>query len=337
MNHPTRFAAGVLTLLAIGNRTAAMRDGQQVTESEPNNAPASATLISPGDTISGVTVSDIDHFALDLTAGTDVLIHFDIGDHTVVLLDRNGETVLVGWSYWDGNQTRSIRCRIFETGRYFVRLTPYGDGSGSWWGHDYHFRVSTSQQPPDSVTLEIEPNYHAGNATPADLGDVLVGVIDSASDVDQFQIALDSGMNVEFDLDAHEGGLDSPLNAELSVGPFGVGRPAIGNNVNGADPVLWLAFPATRRYRVSVKGRVNWADSGRGAYRIRVRRTAEAPPTVQALFKHFLEGDVVAASHQEFLDRQGNRNGALDLGDFHAYLQSLGILEGLGPLPALLK
>jgi sugar lactone lactonase YvrE len=142
-----------------------------VTESEPNNSPATADPVTLGDTLTGAVDpnGDVDYFALDVTGGTRLNLDVDaqvLGsplDAILVLIAPDSFTILAYNDDFDGMDSR-IQFTVATTGRYFVGIGSYaGDGSPS-----YTYRLifgSTPPQPPgpgDPTTL-----FTAGLGSPA--------------------------------------------------------------------------------------------------------------------------------------------------------------------------
>jgi hypothetical protein len=125
-------------------------------EQEPNDAPANAMLLTLADTISGAIGSegDIDYFAIDLTAGTQLDFSLDIAgsalyNPTLALIDRDGVTMLSEQN-WESREYR-IRYTIPTAGRYFVRVGNYRPGIGAYVLRLGRY-VAPASGPADPVT-----------------------------------------------------------------------------------------------------------------------------------------------------------------------------------------
>lgn len=146
-----------------------------VTESEPNDSLSEATLVTLGDTISGVVnpYGDVDWYAVDLTAGTTVQFSIDaegIGSSLLPSLglyyadDVNG---LVEPRYNDESQgwDHVYWITIPVTGRYYAMV------EASWWepggGLDYFYTLSVVPiQPPPLGPGDPTTLYAGGLSDP---------------------------------------------------------------------------------------------------------------------------------------------------------------------------
>jgi hypothetical protein len=161
-----------------------METGSLISESEPNDSAAFANAVTLGDTVSGAIspVSDIDWYAVDLTAGT--VIDFDIAaaqtgsslDAVIGLFASDGTTLLVYNDNWDGLDPR-ILYPVQTTGSYFVAVIGQNGTTGS-----YSLALGLASLD------ETEPNDTPAQATVAALDDTLLAAISPASDVDYFAI-----------------------------------------------------------------------------------------------------------------------------------------------------
>jgi len=106
-------------------------------EREPNDAPASAMLVTLADTINAAIgrEADVDYFAIDLAAGTQLDANVDITgsalyNPTFSLLATDGVTVLLMHD-WQSQEYR-LRYAVQTTGRYYLRVTNYRPGTGAY-------------------------------------------------------------------------------------------------------------------------------------------------------------------------------------------------------------
>lgn len=145
---PSRFGARPAPLTPAPTRATAT-----VTEVEPNDSIYQATLVALYDTIAGASdvLYDVDWFAVDLTAGTHLLLDVDANqlgsalDPIMVLLDRDSVTLLTYDDDSDGLDSR-ITYDIPADGRYFFGIADYsGRGGPDYW---YQIRVDTAPPPP---------------------------------------------------------------------------------------------------------------------------------------------------------------------------------------------
>lgn len=115
-------AFSVLLLLSSARLSA-----QTTREHEPNDDAATATLARMGDTIAGtVNPSDVDYYAVDLAAGTQVeLIAAPVQFcRDFSFLDPSGNRLAFG-NCMDNIDT--LRVTIPATGRYLIRVTQFDD------------------------------------------------------------------------------------------------------------------------------------------------------------------------------------------------------------------
>lgn len=105
-------------------------------EAEPNDTPASATIIALGDTATAALSpsTDTDYFAVDVPAGTLMevtLLPFDGFDGVTTLYDVDGTTVLASdtlYGWW-----HTLEHFIEASGRYYISVRSlYPQASGSW-------------------------------------------------------------------------------------------------------------------------------------------------------------------------------------------------------------
>jgi len=121
-------------------------------EVEPNDGVPSATPAALGDTVVGAInpTGDIDYFAFDLPAGTDVLLDVDASqfgsslDPILVLIDRDGNTQLAYNDDDDGLDSR-LHYIVPATGRYFAAIVDYSSGGGA--NYFYSLRIGVYVPP----------------------------------------------------------------------------------------------------------------------------------------------------------------------------------------------
>ena len=122
----------------------AAQQPRSVPEIEPNNAAQTATLARLGDTISGtVNPADIDYFAVDLEAGTQLEL---IGARVpfcrdFAFLDPSGNRLAFGDCM---EQVDTLRVTIPATGRYLIRVTEFDDAPGDHPMRPYSLHIGTS-------------------------------------------------------------------------------------------------------------------------------------------------------------------------------------------------
>ena len=132
---------------------AAAQQARSLLEIEPNNAAQTATLAHLGDTILGaVNPADIDYFAVDLEAGTQLEL---IGAHVpfcrdFAFLDPAGNRLAFGDCM---EQVDTLRLMIPVTGRYLIRVTEFDDAPGDHPMRPYSLHIGTSAGTIDVASV----------------------------------------------------------------------------------------------------------------------------------------------------------------------------------------
>jgi hypothetical protein len=128
----------VLLLLVFGSLRGTVASAEPITESEPNNTPATADALPAGtEYVTGAInpAGDQDYFAFEGQAGDLVFVSLDTHnagpsqDSTLVLLDTDGTTV-IEWDEDDGPTPLSsgiAGARLPRTGTFFLRVQESGD------------------------------------------------------------------------------------------------------------------------------------------------------------------------------------------------------------------
>lgn len=252
----------VLSLPAIGK-------AQALQEREPNNTPALATPVQLGKSLDArmSMPGDVDYFALELEAGTTVVIDWtglrDIIDWNwvVSLHDTTGTTLVrshgVTWVFTDSTIDSTAHRALWfttpQTGRYVVHFF----AEPTWTGaspdriageHSYRLHVETVR-----ARLESESNNAASSATPMTLGDTVSGALLPYGDVDFFALDLNAGTNLRLDLAVSALGCNAlPLLTLLS--PNGTQLVQETSSPVGGTFNPWIEYPiaSSGRYLVSV-------------------------------------------------------------------------------------
>ena len=165
--------------------------------SSSSNAPT-ITLDSDGNIVArgvldpGGSGGDEDFFKINLSAGTEVVIHTtdSIGDPRLSLLGTNGTTELAhntGSSLWPGffDRPTLVRRSITTTGDYFIRIKSEitnVEDNGFYTVH---------------VTTVTNPGNTIATATPLRFGEARGGSIASNSDVDHFRLVVSETTDIE--------------------------------------------------------------------------------------------------------------------------------------------
>jgi len=124
-----------------------------VAEIEPNDSSLIATPAALGDTIWGVIdpIGDVDFFAINFTAGTEVLLDVDASqygsslDPILGLFDVDGHTLLAYNDDTDGLDSEII-FTIPATGRYYVGIMDFSAGGGP--SYFYNLKILSYVPPP---------------------------------------------------------------------------------------------------------------------------------------------------------------------------------------------
>jgi len=139
MAWPRSAAFSVLLILC-----AARVSAQTTREHEPNDDAATATVARMGDTIAGtVNPSDVDYYAVDLTAGTQLeLIAAPVQFcRDFSFLDPSGNRLAFGDCM---DRVDTLRVTIPATGRYLIRVTQFDDAPGDFPLRPYSLHVGTN-------------------------------------------------------------------------------------------------------------------------------------------------------------------------------------------------
>ncbi len=185
------YAAGVAALLALGAMRALAEPPQgparsawapraAVSETEPNNTPATADEVANADTVTGTlsTWDDVDYFALPLTVGA--LLTLDLTSASppsyyfyasLTLMDTTGAIVLRYAEYASGKL--HLEFPVSATGRYYARV------SGYYSGISYVLTVGIEPPGPGDPTTVFADSLGVPSAMAADRTGHLL-VIDQA-------------------------------------------------------------------------------------------------------------------------------------------------------------
>jgi hypothetical protein len=152
-------------------------------ELEPNDGPANAMLVTLADTIGGSIgrEGDVDFFAIDLNAGTQLDADVDITgsalyNPTFGLFATDGITPLVTHD-WESQEYR-LRYTIQTTGRYYLRVANYRPGTGT-----YVLRIGRYVIPPFGPGDPVASVWRGSDLAVSSIaagptGDVFVGTGD---------------------------------------------------------------------------------------------------------------------------------------------------------------
>ena len=148
--------AGRLRPLSAAGRSTALAT---ITETEPNDAPATATSVALGDVASGNIdpTGDVDYYAFDVTAGTYLILDVDASrsgsplDPILWLYAPDGTTELAFSDDYNGLDSH-IEYAISTTGRYYAAITDYYGSGGSGFFYSLQFTTRPTG-PGDPTTL----------------------------------------------------------------------------------------------------------------------------------------------------------------------------------------
>ena len=286
-------------------------------ELEPNDAPATAMLVTLTDTISGSIgrEGDVDFFAIDLSAGTQLDANVDITgsalyNPTFSLLASDGVTPLLVHE-WQSQEYR-LRYTIQTTGRYYLRVGNYRPGTGTYVLRIGRY-VIPQFGPGDPVTGVWSGSGLAVSSIAAGpTGDVFVGngggVFRLASGRDSVPLA--TGVDADFGLavDTHGNvltlGCEYPNGAIWRISPSGDQLLYIGTRATRSD--IWVAQLGRGTHtRISLENEGGafgiWSPDGRRvAYQNGVGgdsivvRTSDGLGQEQVITR--MQGDVLARS-----------------------------------------
>src|SRR2546427_5888667 len=153
---PRRLRAGRPRLLSAAGRSTALAT---ITETEPNDAPATATSVALGDVASGNIdpAGDVDSYAFDVTVPTYLILDVDANrsgsplDPILSLYAPDGTTELAFSDDYNGYDSH-IEYSISTTGRYYAAIAGYGGSGGSGFFYSLQF-TSRPTGPGDPTTL----------------------------------------------------------------------------------------------------------------------------------------------------------------------------------------
>ncbi|MBL9075862.1 MAG: hypothetical protein JNL08_00075 [Planctomycetes bacterium] len=169
---------------------------QKVTEVEPNDTPATAMPILPGQhiaaTYTAAAPTDDDWFSFTLAAPGQVHLQASAGgtlslglsrDNRIAIYDAGGTTRLA-WN--DGSVGTMASCGVTLPAGSYTAVVNLKSGAVADYGLDFYVLPVT---PIDTVEGP-EPNDSTGTPTAFTLGDVIEGELTSAADVDFWQFTL---------------------------------------------------------------------------------------------------------------------------------------------------
>ena len=170
------------------------------------------------------------------------------------------------------------------------------------------------------TTREHEPNDDPATATVARMGDTIAGTV-NPSDVDYYAVDLEAGTQLELIA------APVPFCRDFSFLDQSGNRLAFGDCIENID-TLRVTIPVSGRYLIRV---TQFDDAPRDfplrPYSLHVG-TNPAADDLDRVVKALLGGNVVGLdpAFVQQLDKLGNGNGVLDVGDLRAYMRAQGLL-----------
>ena len=253
-----------------------------ISETEPNNSPATANLISAADVVqASIAAGDVDFYAITLTAGQAITADVDSGlDFIMEILGADGTTQLAFSDDGDRPPNQFDPFLVFvapAAGTYYIGVSAYSD---------FGFVGDHNQNGLYTLTLtqialtETEPDNSPATANSISCGDEAKASI-AAGDVDFYAITLTAGQAITADLDSL--GLD--LIMEI-LGTDGTTQLAFNDDglrpPNEFDPFLEFVAPAAGTYYIGVSAFPDFgfigAHSQNGLYALTIKCAAPPPP-----------------------------------------------------------
>ena len=190
-----------------------------LTEHEPNDQPATAMPVTLADTISGSiqSDSDVDYYAIELAAGTQLDANVDIAgsalyNPTFWLVDRDGVTPLLQHD-WQSREYR-LRYTITTAGRYYLRVANYRPGTGTYVLRVGRYVVPQPGPGDPVTTVWTSAGTDIAGLAAGSRGDLLVG---NGGGVFRITAARDSEP-LASGIDAEFGVLADPHGTVLALG-----------------------------------------------------------------------------------------------------------------------
>lgn len=228
-------------------------------EQEPNDAPATAMLATLADTIGGSIgrEGDVDFFAIDLNAGTQLDANVDITgsalyNPTFALLAPDGITPLVTHD-WESQEYR-LRYTIPTAGRYYLRVANYRPGTGSYVLRIGRYVTPASGPGDPLATLWTGGGLSVSSIAAGPAGDLFVGNtggvfrLTGGRDSVPFALGVDAAFGLAVDAQGNvlTLGCEYPNGAIWRISPSGVrsrfflgqGTPRAGTI--GPDGDVWI-------------------------------------------------------------------------------------------------
>jgi hypothetical protein len=215
MIHPTPLLVTALLL-------APCLTAQKIAEVEPNDTPATAMPILPGQHIVGTYTTaaptDDDWYSFTLTAPGEVHLHASAGgtlslgisrDNRIAIYDSTG-TVRLAWN--DGAVGTLADCGVtLPAGSYTAVVNLK---SGGVAGNDYGLDLFVLPVTVIDTVEGAEPNDSTGTPTPFTLGDTIEGELTTPGDIDFWKFTL-TGPGVAQAVTTDDGGVPQLDNVAL--------------------------------------------------------------------------------------------------------------------------
>jgi hypothetical protein len=217
-------------------------------ELESNNTRATANAVTLGTAIAGQlsSASDIDYYAIQVTAAGAVSLKFDRppaqdGYFSINLENANGVTLA---SFSDSADPQTFTVGVAAAGTYYARIASYY--SSSFYNGQYS--LTSTYAVASANTFESESNNTRATANAVTLGTAIAGQLSSASDIDYFTFSAATTGVVTFSL-------KTPTNTLYSYFKFSVYDEAgvqISTAQTGADASWNVNIHAAGKYYVAI-------------------------------------------------------------------------------------
>lgn len=247
-----------------------------VGETEPNDRPNQATLITPDVVITAEFGSgrDVDFYSFNARAGQSLTVDLNAQSlsprssaNTVVTVFDGSGIQLAENDDFAGSRDSFLQLTIPRTGQYFIRVSNVAPVLG---GARPPYQAIVILRSAGSA-VESEPNNDLMTATEITPDVVISGVLDPTGDQDYFAFTASAGQILSIDVDAQS--LVEPSGADTLLTVFDAGGGVLGQNddfADSGDSFLQVTLPRTGRYFIRLRD-----VAGRGGphftYRVTVR------------------------------------------------------------------
>lgn len=254
-----------------------------IAESEPNDSIRTADSAALGDQAIALVnpAADVDMWFIDLSA--DQLFSVDVDaavlgsplDAHLVLFAPDGRTVLAFNDDFDGFDSR-ISFHVRTSGRYFVRLSSFGQNGGS---PQARYALNFGTVTCAALGTEREPNDSPAGATSVAIGDSGLGelcpvVERPEGDVDYWAITAQAGTTLDLAVDGANFGFGGDPILSFYA-PDGTTRLAFNDDFGGPNSRLQFSITTAGTYYAAVADVLGFGDPFR--YTLRVATITPGP------------------------------------------------------------